>query len=151
MIRNILLAATALTVMSATASAADLPTSKGAPIAPIVYAPVFTWTGFYVGLNAGYGWQRARHVSSFDSTVPGASSIQQRQRRRLRRRRPDRLQLADGPVRARRRGRHPVRRPRRQGNWGGYSYSFDGGGSNAVLRHRPRPPRLTLSTAPSCT
>jgi outer membrane immunogenic protein len=67
MIRNLLLAATALTVMSASASAADLPTSKGAPIAPIVYAPVFTWTGFYVGLNAGYGWQESRSVSFYDA------------------------------------------------------------------------------------
>ena len=37
------------------ASAADLPSRKGPVVAP-VYAPVFTWTGFYVGANAGYGW-----------------------------------------------------------------------------------------------
>ena len=38
------------------AAAADLPTSKGAPVAPAVYAPAFTWTGFYIGLNAGYAF-----------------------------------------------------------------------------------------------
>lgn len=37
------------------ASAADLPSRKGPVMAP-VYAPVFTWTGFYVGANAGYAW-----------------------------------------------------------------------------------------------
>lgn len=36
------------------ASAADLPSRK-APV-PIAPAPIMTWTGLYVGLNAGYGW-----------------------------------------------------------------------------------------------
>jgi outer membrane immunogenic protein len=45
------------------ASAADLPARmpvKG-PIAP--YVLPFSWTGFYVGANAGYGW------SSGDGTI----------------------------------------------------------------------------------
>src|SRR5450830_1778524 len=45
-----LLAATTLGV--GVAAAADLPT-KAPMYSP---APVFSWTGFYVGLNAGYGW-----------------------------------------------------------------------------------------------
>jgi outer membrane immunogenic protein len=42
-------------VAAGAASAADLPSRKGPVVAP-VYAPVFTWTGFYVGGNAGYAW-----------------------------------------------------------------------------------------------
>lgn len=42
-------------VAAGAASAADLPSRKG-PVAAPVYVPAFTWTGFYVGANAGYGW-----------------------------------------------------------------------------------------------
>jgi outer membrane immunogenic protein len=46
-------AVAALTVAGAVAAqAADLPTKKMAP-APVFVPPPFTWTGFYVGLNAG--------------------------------------------------------------------------------------------------
>jgi outer membrane immunogenic protein len=48
-------AATAVLAMSG-ASAADLPTAKYTPEQPVVYVPAFTWTGFYVGVNAGYAW-----------------------------------------------------------------------------------------------
>jgi outer membrane immunogenic protein len=54
--KKILLASVALLGFAGAASAADLPV-RSAPPAPIVAAvPVFTWTGFYVGVNAGYGW-----------------------------------------------------------------------------------------------
>jgi outer membrane immunogenic protein len=54
--KKILLASVALFGFAGAASAADLPL-RAAPPAPIVAAaPIFTWTGFYVGVNAGYGW-----------------------------------------------------------------------------------------------
>ena len=52
-----LLAATALsTAAVSNVSAADLPV-RAAPPPIIATAPVFTWTGFYVGGNLGWGWR----------------------------------------------------------------------------------------------
>ena len=48
--KKFLMASAALLTMVASASAADLYTK-----APVHAAPVINWTGFYVGLNAGYG------------------------------------------------------------------------------------------------
>lgn len=41
----------ALVALGGTAFAADLPSRKGPVYAPV--APIFTWSGFYVGVNAG--------------------------------------------------------------------------------------------------
>jgi outer membrane immunogenic protein len=53
-------------IAAGAASAADLPSRKGPVVAPI-YVPAFTWTGFYVGANAGYGWGNmdSRGVNAF--------------------------------------------------------------------------------------
>jgi outer membrane immunogenic protein len=64
--KKFLLATTALAMSGVVASAADLPTRKGAPIAP-AYIPAFTWTGFYVGLNAGVGW------ANNNNSLPGGA------------------------------------------------------------------------------
>ncbi|MBM1175393.1 porin family protein, partial [Microvirga arabica] len=61
--KKILLASVALFGFAGAAAAADLPV-RSAPPAPIIAAaPIFTWTGFYVGVNAGYGWSN----DDFDS------------------------------------------------------------------------------------
>lgn len=64
-----LLAGLGAALIATAASAADLP-RKSTPVAPAIRAiPTFTWTGFYAGLNAGYGF------GSYSGTAtPGFSS-----------------------------------------------------------------------------
>jgi outer membrane immunogenic protein len=45
------------------AQAADLPTRKEAP-APVFIPPPFTWTGFYIGANAGGIWSSGGNAST---------------------------------------------------------------------------------------
>ena len=55
--KKIVLSAAALLGLTVTAGAADLPRRTVAPVmAPIVSVPVFTWTGFYVGVQGGYAF-----------------------------------------------------------------------------------------------
>lgn len=66
--RTFRLAALALPlVAAASAQAADLPRRSYAPppVAMAAYTPPpFSWTGFYVGLNAGYGWGSLGNVGN---------------------------------------------------------------------------------------
>jgi outer membrane immunogenic protein len=52
-LKSILLAG-AIAFMPAAAFAADLALKPSEPVPPVI-EPSFTWTGFYAGLNAGYG------------------------------------------------------------------------------------------------
>ena len=53
--KSLLLASSALVAATVAASAADLP-RRAAPPPVFQPVPVFTWTGFYAGFNAGYGF-----------------------------------------------------------------------------------------------
>ena len=65
-----LAAALLVGVSSTAAMAADLPSRHRAAPAPIIaQAPIFTWTGLYVGLQAGYAWDRVS-VSNTFAAVP---------------------------------------------------------------------------------
>ena len=63
----------ALVLGVGTASAADLPSRKDAPAFLPPPPPPPLWTGFYVGLNAGYGWSNNNAVtqSYFDTGSAG--------------------------------------------------------------------------------
>ena len=58
-----IVATTALTIVSGAALAADLP-ARVAPPAYVAPLPVFTWTGAYVGVNAGYVFDGDTHFST---------------------------------------------------------------------------------------
>lgn len=53
-------------LMAVPANAADLPV-KAAP--PPVMAPIYDWTGFYIGLNGGGGWSHVRWNFSNGNTA----------------------------------------------------------------------------------
>lgn len=64
---RLLMAAAAVLSVVQTASGADLPL-KAAP-APVVVAP--NWTGFYIGINAGYAWGYDTGDNTFGPTALG--------------------------------------------------------------------------------
>ncbi|WP_395664413.1 outer membrane protein [Methylocella sp.] len=55
MLRRVLLASVGAVALAGTAMAADLP-SRAAPPVYVPPAPIFTWTGVYIGGQIGYGW-----------------------------------------------------------------------------------------------
>ncbi|MFG1302069.1 outer membrane protein [Xanthobacter sp. V3C-3] len=73
--RKSLLVTTILAALSAgtSAHAADLATK---PITKAPAAAAFSWTGFYVGVEGGYGWAQNNFSNSFDPINPGTLSLQ---------------------------------------------------------------------------
>ncbi len=62
------------TALTATASAADLP-RRVAPAPIFTPVPVFTWTGAYVGINAGYAFSDNQNIRSFEVNRSGAGFV----------------------------------------------------------------------------
>ena len=62
--KKILLASVATVALCASAYAADMPVKAGP------YDPGFSWSGCYLGLNAGYGWGK-REITQFDTRIRG--------------------------------------------------------------------------------
>jgi outer membrane immunogenic protein len=69
MTKPLLLAGPMAVLLAGAASAADLPRRVAPPVFTTV--PVFSWTGFYAGLNAGYGFDAN---SSSGATVIGTTA-----------------------------------------------------------------------------
>ena len=68
------LLAVAATLATGAANAADLP-RKAPPM--VMPAPVFTWTGFYLGINGGYGWADTKNgFTEFDDASGGVFGVQ---------------------------------------------------------------------------
>ncbi|MCJ2132469.1 porin family protein, partial [Methylobacterium sp. J-026] len=66
----------AFTALTAAASAADLP-RRAAPPPVFTPVPVFTWTGAYFGINAGYAFDassRSNNNSTFGVPAPYAAA-----------------------------------------------------------------------------
>ena len=68
---SLLASAAALAFVTSAATAADLPAPTAPP--PPIIVPVFTWTGFYVGGNLGWGWRNSNNETVF-LTGPGIPS-----------------------------------------------------------------------------
>ena len=69
MIKKLLLAGASSALLMGAASAADLPRRAAPPV--FVPVPVFTWTGFYAGFNAGYAFDAgSRDTNLYNNVFP---------------------------------------------------------------------------------
>ncbi|MBV8851440.1 MAG: porin family protein [Methylobacteriaceae bacterium] len=73
MLRKILMTTVAATALAGSAFAADLP-SRRPPVAYVPPVPIFTWTGFYIGVNAG-GAFRANNNNNNGIFIPGVGFV----------------------------------------------------------------------------
>ena len=62
--KRLFVACVGVLALAGTAAAADLPPAPSYYKAPPTYAPAYTWSGFYIGVNGGGGFGR----STWDST-----------------------------------------------------------------------------------
>lgn len=75
--RKSLLLASVAALMAAPAFAADLPARSEpvAPMAPIAAPPAFSWTGFYVGANAGWHWADSDALGGKDDDFTAGGTL----------------------------------------------------------------------------
>ncbi|WP_264051399.1 outer membrane protein [Methylobacterium flocculans] len=71
--RQTLLAGATGILLCGAASAADLPRRAAPPV--FVPVPVFTWTGFYLGVNAGYAFSENSAIRTTGNNGPGAGAL----------------------------------------------------------------------------
>ena len=69
-VRSLLVVAALATCSAGAAMAADLP-MRSPPPAPFYPAPLFTWTGFYAGINAGTSFDTSPGSATANGFVPG--------------------------------------------------------------------------------
>jgi outer membrane immunogenic protein len=67
--KKLLLSVAVLAISAGAALAADLPSRKGPPMLPPPPPPPPLWTGFYAGLNAGYGFGTSNNNQSIGVTT----------------------------------------------------------------------------------
>jgi outer membrane immunogenic protein len=68
--RAIILGLGLLALGTAPVLAADIPV-KARPAPPPIMAPVYNWSGFYIGVNAGGGWSNPEYVNLANTTFFG--------------------------------------------------------------------------------
>jgi len=68
---RVILGSVAALAMISSVSAADLPYKAPAP-APVM-APVWNWSGFYIGINGGYSWGRSSRDLNFFNPLNGVT------------------------------------------------------------------------------
>ncbi|MCE4225980.1 porin family protein [Methylobacterium sp. C25] len=111
--KMLVLASTALALIASAASAADLP-RRAEPPPVFTPVPVFTWTGFYAGLETTYVWtDRSRATTSSPSAVLDAG-------------------VADGTSRTRNVSLRSNDGLANIGGGGGYNYQFTPGSGIVV-------------------
>ncbi len=62
-------------MMTTTALAADLPSRRAPPVYIPPPIPVFTWTGAYIGANAGYAFEQDHNIAFTGNTAGPAGNI----------------------------------------------------------------------------
>jgi outer membrane immunogenic protein len=65
--RSWIFSGVALVALAGAATAADLPARVQAPLPP----PVWSWSGCYMGVNAGYGWGRNHVTDATETSAAG--------------------------------------------------------------------------------